>query len=87
MEEQGIVGDIEDPTKGLPNPDGEKDIITSDEGSMRGRMMFYVPFRIDIVKTESKPGANPLKWLQFLFTIVKNTDKSAAILTDFGKYD
>lgn len=83
-EEQETAGDIEDPTEDLLDAYEGKDSITSDKDTP-GEQTFYNPFSLDLVKPEIKPGANPLKWLQRIFAIVKSTDKSAEILTDFGK--
>ena len=45
-------------------------------------MTYDVPFRLDLVKTEWNPDADPYKWVQKIFTIVKNCDKTAALISD-----
>ena len=45
------------------------------------QMKYSVPFRLDQLKTQWNPEADPAKWIKRVFAILKNADASAALLT------
>ena len=61
----------------LPRSDEEK---LHEEDLTIERMTYFVPCRVDLLKTSWNPDANPEKWIKKIFAIVKNADKSVALL-------
>ena len=65
----------------LPRSDEEKMY----EGDLTiKRMTYFVPCQMDLLKTSWNPDANPEKWIKKIFAIVKNADKSAALLAQYN---
>ena len=64
----------------VPRPDLSD---PSDDDPSIALMTYFFPFRVDLLKTEWNPNADPEKWIKRIFAIVKNADKSAALLAHY----
>ena len=67
-----------------PNSVESNDGYSSSETDEDERMTFYVPFRLDLHKTQWNPAGEAYHWVRKVFAIVKHADATAAIR---GEYD
>ena len=87
----GSSGGLKDNREGpegednLTNLDLDDDHYFSDEDIPVQRMKYYVTFLLDLIKAEWNQDKDPYKWVRRVYAILKNLDKTVAILTDFGQ--